>query len=165
MSNWRNPFIKKFSELNIPYYNPQKPVGQWNPEDAIEEAINLANDKIILFPVTSETYAFGSLAESGFALIPTINCNRHRYVVTLIAQNLDPALEEDKERAEESIRARKLVMEHLQQLNMDNIFIVNTLDEMLAVCLKLYEMIKIGEELKKYNSRRLHEPIKLAIST
>ena len=62
-SKWRDSFIKDYEKEGIDYYNPQ--VDNWKPEDAKVEAEHLANDKIILFPVTRETSGLGSLVTVG----------------------------------------------------------------------------------------------------
>ena len=49
-STWRNKFMEIYDKKNIIYYNPQ--VDDWKPEDAVIEAERLANDQIILFPIT-----------------------------------------------------------------------------------------------------------------
>ena len=52
-SKWREPFIEKYEELGISYFNPQ--VDNWTDQNAIVEARHLAEDKVILFPITNET--------------------------------------------------------------------------------------------------------------
>ncbi len=69
-STWRDPFIKKYKELDIQYFNPM--VDIWNEELAKVEAQHLAEDKIILLPIVNETYAFGSLSEAGFLILNAI---------------------------------------------------------------------------------------------
>ncbi len=61
-SLWREPFEAKYNEQGIVFFNPQ--VDDWNPSMADIEAQHLAEDEIILFPITGETYGTGSLAES-----------------------------------------------------------------------------------------------------
>ena len=72
-STWRKPFIERFNALKIPYFNPQ--VENWTPECTDIEAEHLANDGVILFPITDETTATGSLAETGFSIVthPQLN--------------------------------------------------------------------------------------------
>ena len=69
-SRWRDAFIEKYKELGIAFFNPQ--VEDWTPDCAVEEARHLAEDRIILFPVTSETYGIGSIAETGFCVLQAI---------------------------------------------------------------------------------------------
>lgn len=50
-SKWRSTFIDHYNDEGINFFNPQ--VNDWKPEDAIKEAKHLAEDTVILFPVTS----------------------------------------------------------------------------------------------------------------
>lgn len=83
-STWRVPFMTRYTELGIPYFNPQ--VEDWKPEDAVIEAEHLADDDVILFPVTSETYATGSLAETGFSILNAVRLDDRRDFIILIEQ-------------------------------------------------------------------------------
>ena len=100
-SRWRDPFMKRYGELGIQFFNPQ--VEDWKPEDAEAEADHLAEDAIILFPITGETYGTGSLAETGFSALQAIKLNRHRDFVVMIERELDPPLNDQVAR-KESIR-------------------------------------------------------------
>ena len=136
-SKWREPFIATYESLGIEYFNPQK--DDWKPEDAEIEAEHLVNDQVILFPVTNETYAIGSLAETGFSILSALRSNDQRYVVIYIDPKLDPALETaDPIAAKESMRARALVAAHLKKLNHYNVFIVDSLEKMLTISKELY---------------------------
>ena len=148
-STWRQQFIELYNQYEIKYFNPQK--DNWNPEDAIDEAKHLANDEIILFPITSETYATGSLAEVGFSILQAIKLDDRREFVVLIDSNLDEKLKEDVIAAKESIRARALVKEHLKKLRLSNLYLVETLDEMLEVSLNLYKASEIRVSFKHLN--------------
>ena len=149
-SEWRKPFIKKFDELGIEYFNPQLPPGTWTEECAFVEAEHLAEDAVILFPVTSETYATGSLAEVGFSILNAIKLDDRREFVILIDKALDPALSDAVAR-KESLRARALVIEHLKKLRLANLYLVDDMDEMLEVSTKLWDGIVARYELLKYN--------------
>jgi len=151
-SKWRDPFIKRYSELNMDFFNPQ--ADDWKPERAKEEARHLAEDEIILFPVTSETYASGSLAEVGFSILQAIKLDDRRDFVILIDTDLDPNLDDPAARGE-SLRARALVMEHLRKMRLANLYLVDSLSQMLEVSIKLYEAAKIREPLKIYNPHNL----------
>lgn len=142
-SKWRDSFISKYKELGIPYYNPQVPDGTWEPYMAKEEAHHFANDKIVLFPITHETYAGGSLAEVGFSLLNAIRLDDRRYFVILVADYLDDALQVNLTAYKESLRARSLVIEHLKKLNFSNIYVVDSLEKMLEVSILLYDSEKI----------------------
>lgn len=147
-TQWRNKFINEYEGLNIKYYNPQ--VEDWKPEFAEIEAEHLANDKIILFPITSETYGLGSLSEVGFSILNAIKLDDRRNFVILIDSVLESSLDNENLK-KESLRARALVKQHLKKLNLSNIYLVDTLDEMLEVSLILYksELSKIS--IEKYS--------------
>lgn len=148
-STWRNKFMEKYNQLGIQFFNPQVP--DWKPEDAEIEAGHLADDEIILFPVTSETYASGSLAEVGFSILQAIKLDDRRDFVILIDNNLDENLKENAVAAKESLRSRALVKEHLKKLRLCNLFLVDTLDEMLEVSIKLYPAAEMRLSLRGYN--------------
>jgi len=147
-STWRVPFMVRYDELGIPYFNPQVP--DWKPEDAIIEAEHLADDDIILFPITSETYATGSLAETGFSILNAVRLDDRRDFVILIDQKLDDELD-DAIACKESLRARALVLQHLKKLRLPNVYLVETMEEMLDISLKLFEAAKLRDPLRKYN--------------
>ena len=147
-SKWRDPFIHRYKQEEIPYFNPQ--VDDWKPEDAIEEAKHLAEDAVILFPITSETYATGSLAETGFSVLNAIRLDDRRDFVILIEQNLDGHLDDEVAR-KESLRARALVKEHLRKLRLSNLYVVDSLEEMLEVSITLFRAAKMREPLRRFN--------------
>ena len=129
-SRWRDKFIARYESERISFFNPQ--VADWKPEDAIKEAEHLANDEVILFPVTSETYATGSLSEVGFSILQAIRLDDRRDFVVMIEQRLDERLSDSIARRE-SLRARALVIQHLKKLRLKNVYMVESLEEMLEV--------------------------------
>lgn len=135
-SKWRDAFIKVYQENDITFYNPQ--VEDWTPECAVEEAEHLESDDVILFPVTGETYGFGSLAETGFSILQVLK-NKRRGVIIMI-DDLDPAVAAaDPAQAKASKGARALVRTHLAKLKLPkNVVIVSTLDEMLTKSLEMH---------------------------
>ena len=144
--------MEKYDESNIDYFNPQ--VADWKPEMAEIEAEHLANDEIILFPITSETYATGSLAEVGFSILNAISLDDRRDFVILIDPDLDTHLQENPGAYKESLRARALVKQHLKKLKLSNVYLVDTLQEMLAVSVGLYESASIRKRFENYNPHR-----------
>jgi hypothetical protein len=149
-SKWRDAFIKEYEAQGISYFNPQVP--EWKPEFAVLEAEHLANDEIILFPVTKETYATGSLAETGFSIAQAINLNRSRDVVILIDQLPDSTLKEENPTAyKESARGRALVIQHLKKLKMKNVYVVSTFEQMLRVSLFLHNAATIRDQVKEFS--------------
>lgn len=141
--------IPNFKSWDVEYFNPQ--VDEWKPEDAIIEAEHLANDEIILFPITSETYAQGSLSEVGFSILNAIKLDSRRDFVIMIENELDTELMKDEDRAKDSLRSRALVLQHLKKLKFDNIYVVNTFKEMLDVTKILYFARLQKEQLKRFN--------------
>ncbi len=135
-STWRKAFIEAYERLGVPYFNPQ--VEDWKPELADLEAWHLANDEVILFPVTGETFGAGSLAETGFSALSAMRWNAQRFVVVYVELTLDEALaKSNPEAAKDSVRARKLVLAHLKEQAPKNVFVVSSLEEMLRVSLRL----------------------------
>lgn len=147
-SKWRQPFMEKYLELGIDFFNPQ--VDNWQPEMAVEEAKHLAEDAVVLFPITGETYAAGSLAEVGFSILNAIKLDDRRDFIIMIEMKLDESLDNEVA-CKESLRSRALVVQHLKKLRLPNVYIVDTLGEMLAISLQLYEAAKIREPLRVFN--------------
>ncbi len=134
--------MTRYTALGIPYFNPQVP--NWQPELAEVEAWHLANDSLILFPVTDETYAAGSLAETGFSVLNALRWNKNRFVLLYIAPDVKPELYVENERAAaDSCRARTLVRSHLEATAHPNAFIVSSLEEMLDASLKLFAALQL----------------------
>lgn len=153
-STWRDKFIEKYEQQGYNYYNPNK--ADWKPEYAVEEAEHLANDKIILFPVTKETYGTGSLSEVGFSVLNAIRLDDRRNFVVMIEQDLSPELN-DPIAKKESLRARALVKEHLKKLRLDNLYVVESLEDMLSVSENLYLSELMKEGLERFNPHRQQE--------
>lgn len=152
-SKWRDRFIEVYKSKKINYFNPNVP--DWKPELAVVEAKHLASDQIVLFPITNETYATGSLAETGFSILNAIKLDDRRDFVIMVSQDLKPELMESNPlAAKESLRARALVKEHLKKLGFSNLFVVETLDEMLEVSLTLWNSHQIRKKVKKYSIKK-----------
>lgn len=150
-SIWRTRFMKKYMDEGITYFNPQ--VDDWNPEFAKVEAKHLAEDDIILFPVTAETYGTGSLAETGFSILQVTRTIKNRSLIVLIENKLQQQLHiNNPEAYKESMRARSLVRAHLEHIKFPNVYIVESLDEMLELSLKLYSIHKQLNELKPFSN-------------
>lgn len=149
-SKWRDIFIESYTKLGINFYNPQ--VEDWKPEDAEIEAEHLADDQIILFPITSETYATGSLSEIGFSVLNAIKLNERRDFIVMIDSKLDDSLQENETSYKESIRARAIVKQHLKKLALANLYIVESLDDMLEVSLVLHKSNKVRAKVEQYSS-------------
>lgn len=147
-SKWRDDFMAKYSAQGINFFNPNK--SDWKPEDAVEEAKHLADDDVILFPVTKETYGTGSLAETGFSILQAIRLDDRRDFIIMIDQSLAPELDNEVAR-KESLRARAIVQQHLKKLRLRNVYVVDTLEEMYSISIDLYKAAGMREPLAKYN--------------
>jgi hypothetical protein len=142
--------MQRYRELGIEYFNPQ--VDDWDEAFADVEAEHMAEDAIILFPVTSETYATGSLAESGFSALNAIRLNVHRDFVIMIDRRLDESLDDPLTR-KESLRARALVSKHLEKLDLANVYMVDSLETMLEVSIRLHRIAVERLMLENFRSR------------
>ena len=152
-SLWRDGFMKTYKSNKIKFFNPNVP--DWKPEYAVIEARHLASDQIILFPITDETYATGSLAETGFSILNAIKLDDRRDFVIMVSQSLKPELiEANPLAAKESLRARALVKEHLKKLGFSNLFVVDSLEEMLEVSLTLWNSHQIRNKVKKFSIKK-----------
>lgn len=150
-SAWRKEFMEKYNEKNIQYFNPQ--VENWTPELAEVEAQHLVDDDIVLFPVTNETSGLGSLAETGYSIMQAINTNVNRSVVIMIDKDVSEELcQSDPTVAKESMRSRALVKAHLSKIKRGNVYIVESLQDMLEVSLHLYEAYSTLQKINKYSS-------------
>jgi hypothetical protein len=150
-STWRTPFMAMLDSQGIPYFNPQ--VETWTPELADVEAWHLANDRLILFPVTDETFGFGSLAETGFSLQSALALNTNRFVMLYIAPAVNPQLAASSpEQADASRRARKLALAHLAKAQNPNVFVVKSLEEMQAKVLRLYAALELLDSVRGIGS-------------
>jgi len=150
-SQWRAAFMEEYKKLGISFFNPQ--VDDWKPEDAEIEAQHLADDKVILFPVTNETYGTGSLSEVGFSILNAIKLDDRRSFVVMIEKDLVPELSDPIAR-KESLRARALVFQHLRKLRLSNLYVVENLDEMFDISIQLYRAAEIVFPLEKYNPHK-----------
>lgn len=146
-SQWRDPFMDRYTELGIEFFNPQ--VEDWKPEDAEIEADHLADDAIILFPITGETYGTGSLAETGFSALQAIKLNRHRDFVVMIERELDPSLDDPIAR-KESLRSRALVRKHLEKLDLASLYVVDSLDDMLELSVELHQIAVLRQRANRF---------------
>jgi hypothetical protein len=142
-NRWRDPFMAKYEELGIPYFNPM--VDDWNPGCVPLEAQHLAEDEIILFPVLGWSYAEGSLSEMGFGPLKAMRQNKYRSFVFFVELDLHERLT-DPDRCKASLRARKLLLGHLAEVAAHNIYVVKSLGEMFDTSLRLHEIHKrLGE--------------------
>jgi hypothetical protein len=156
-TTWRDNFIIEYKKRGIPYFNPN--VEFWDPANAKDEAWHLANDELILFPVTNETYGLGSLSEIGFSIMQAIKMNNRRFVIVMISQDLQdtPKLQDFGARRA-SLTQRALVKAHLEKLDYEGLYIVDNLEDMLKLSLDLYIVIKKLHKVRKYKPVTEHIP-------
>jgi hypothetical protein len=152
-SPWRSEFRKEYEGLDISFFDPQK--DDWVPEDAIVEADHLAEDLVILFPVTSMTYGLGSISEVGFSILQAIKLDDRRDFIIKIDNFLDPSLN-DEVLIKESMRGRVLVIKHLEKLRLDNVYVVDDLQQMLNLSIELYWIAEKRQRFAKFNPHRNH---------
>lgn len=145
-TTWRKDFMAEYDARGIFYFNPQ--VEDWDPSLAAIEADHLVSDRILLFPVTADTYAIGSLAEVGFAVLSAVMGAGSRSVIVLVEKEVNDQLKaENPVLAKESNRARALVLAHLDNIIHSEVYFVETMDEMMNVSITLYEkMLKNDDE-------------------
>jgi len=152
-SRWRDQFITIYEKMGINYFNPVK--DDWQPEDAQNEAEHLANDEVILFPVTDESLGLGSLGEVGFSILQAIKLDSTRDVIVMIDDvlNDNSKILYDESLVIESIKMRALIKAHLKKLNYPNVYMVDTLDDMLSITLHLKEMNDMRKKISKFTSK------------
>lgn len=149
-SKWREAFIKRLDELNVSWYNPCRE--DWNPE---EDSYHLKNDKIILMPVTDETYGTGTLSESAFGIVTTLASiyQKSTKLVIYIAPEIkydanNPNLNNEIA-VKESNRARKIVTQHIQVFKgLPNVYFVDNLEKMLEVTELLIKQVELENRIK-----------------
>ncbi|PNG50519.1 hypothetical protein CHC07_06049 [Variovorax sp. B4] len=89
-SSWRRAFRTALEARGVTYFDPQ--VESWTPELAPLEALHLANDQLVVFAVTEETFGFGSLAETGFPLHAVRATSAQHFVLLYIAEDVSEEL-------------------------------------------------------------------------
>ena len=140
-SIWRDAFVEAYTKRKINFFNPLKE--GWSPEDALVEAEHLISDELILFPVTSETFGVGSLAEIGFSIISAIQGAPGRQVLVLIDKQVSAELKlSNPIAAKDSNNCRALVRAHLAKLDLPYVEVVDTLAQLLARSLVVYDQLK-----------------------
>jgi hypothetical protein len=144
-------FIPEYERLGITYFNPQ--VDDWQPELAAIEADHLAHDVVQCWPVLGSTYGTGSLAEQGYSVASSLRAPTPlpKFVIPMIEQELDEALDNPVAR-KESERARKLAAAHLSNVTAPDVFVVESLDEMLETSVQLFGVAQTLVELARDKS-------------
>lgn len=144
-------FIPAYEKEGISYFNPM--VDDWDPSLAEIEAEHLNTDQIVLFPILAESPGLGSLSEIGFSIAQAMKYDDRRDFVILIDKDVSEDLKNaDPIRAKDSITMRALTRAHLQKTAMPNVYMVDTLEEMLAISMALHAALEIVLPYReKYN--------------
>jgi hypothetical protein len=71
----------------------------------------------------------------------------------MIQKDLKPELDDPIAR-KESLRARALVFQHLRKLQLSNLYVVESLEEMFDASVQLYRAAEIIYPLEKYNPHK-----------
>jgi len=145
-SKWRLPFIEKYSQEGIIFFNPDAG-DNWHPGMIEEENYYLNNAEIILFPVLAESLGSGSLGEIGFSVqgvLRNIQNGKQQFLIALIDDVCTDERKTEEER-NRSTKDRALVKSKLRQrVSCPVITLVNTMDEMLQISLDLYKFLAEG---------------------
>lgn len=138
-STWRRKFIAAYESRSIRFFNPQ--VEHWTPEIAALENENFRRDQVLLFPVTTESTGFGTLAEIGMSILE-IERHNHRHpenprdvLVFVDTTCSDPSASEAQ--IKESVRARKLVAGKLPAYAGPHVHVCASMEDMLQRSLLL----------------------------
>ncbi len=150
-SKWRDPFIKKLNQLGVTYYNPCR--DDWDPE---EDSWQLKNDRIILMPVTDETYGTGTLSESAFGIVTTLASIYQKttklviYVAPIVEYDPNDENLNNSVAIKESNRARRIVTEHIKIFgNLPNVYFVKNMEDMLTVTEMLIELCATEDKIRE----------------
>lgn len=156
-STWRNQFVDRCKENDIPFYNPQLGDGEWNPDFANEyvrqEHFHLSNDDIIVFAITGETVASVSLSEFAFSLMDVVRSSLNRHVVIYVSEDcIDPKASQDAIVA--SIKARKTIIPKIKKAAKESDFVhfCSSIEELFDVTFEVEDMLKMQRAL---NNRKL----------
>ncbi len=143
-SKWRDEFVKAYDEAGIAYFNPN--TENWTKACAEHEAFHLKRDNIILLPLTNETFGSASVAEVAIACSRAQEMNNY---VILMMEEIHQTLKDEHPRFfKEANNARNIVLGHLKMATSPNVFVVDNLQQMLAVSLKLHQICTHLNEIR-----------------
>ncbi len=138
---WREEFIEIYEEHGIDYFNPDAG-DNWHPGLIEDENLNLREDSVILFPILAESLGQGSLGEIGFSVmnvIRNITNGSHQMLVVLIDDYCTDARKTEDER-QLSVKTRKLVKSKLLEVKHPNIYVIDSMEDMLELSVELYNV-------------------------
>lgn len=137
-SIWRQAFVDQYTVRGIPFFNPQVADGMWTPADSDKEICHLANDDIVIFAITDETYAFISLMEAAMA-IGRMKDSFRKLIVFIDPDVSKSLIEADLGLAKASILAREMLIKHLLGTTHNSVFLVKDLQAALDVSLTIWK--------------------------
>lgn len=135
---WRNEFVTALTKYNIEFFNPDAG-DNWHHGMIEDENRHLIEDDIILFPVLKDSLGFGSLAEIGFSVLNVarnIANGSNQYLVVMIDDECTDERKTEDERIA-SVKARKLTKSKILAVTHSNVFVVNSLEEMKTLAIRL----------------------------
>lgn len=146
-TTWRNDLIiPTLDRRGLPYFNPQK--DSWNPADADPEAQHMAEDQVIVLPVSKDTEGHASLAETGWATLGAL----------LRGQEVNIFIELSDDLMTAAIRSRKLVLSLARSIERDFpvFYMSESIDEAAQwSIIKLTEIFKLrGSKITKLSQLR-----------
>lgn len=137
-SKWRDPFMERFSAEGIEFFNPV--VEDWTEECMEIEADHLANDRVIVIPITDETYGTVSLTEVGFTVAQAAMNPDRQYIIMVDPKvNRSSKCVSNPDIANESDKLRKMVLKHLAKVDLANVTVAENLSEALDAACLLYK--------------------------
>ena len=147
-SQWRVPVIERLDRESIEWYNPDAG-DNWEPWMADEENRQLKEAHIILFPVLEESLGYGSLGEIGFSILnirDNIVAGSNQCLIVFIA---DACADERKtpEQRKDSDRARKLVKSKLAAVTHTNVYLVESIDDMVELAIAKQKVYAMEDEI------------------
>lgn len=141
-STWRNDLIIPIlRRRGLPFFNPQK--SSWQPEDALTEAQHMAEDQVIVLPVSKESEGYASLAETGWATLGALLRGQEVNIFIELSDSLPRA----------AIRSRALVLKLAKSIEQE--FPIFYLSEDIQEAaqwgiIKLTEVVKLkGSKITK----------------
>ena len=139
-SKWRFPFIERFQKLGINFFYP---IGL-EASGSTNYAEHLTGDQIVLFSITEEDYGFKLLHELESVVeffAETKDLSRH--IVIAINPYLDEELiGKDLQLSLVSEERISFVTSHIRDLQIPNVHMVDSMNEMLEVSIQLYRDVE-----------------------
>ena len=99
------------------FYNPQ--VGEWDPSFAKIEAMHMANDRVLVFPVLQATEGFSGLAEAGYALLGGLLRGQEIGFMVEVSDDMPPSVARSRKLFNEL--ANRIMMEYAVGARQDNL--------------------------------------------